>query len=153
MGRAMTWTRPRPPARPHAGRWLLLATTLVGVFAMHGLTGHGTTLPSVHSAAQPTALSTLHAAVAVERLEAGHVPDPGGTHAEPAAVGDHHGSGLLGLCLAVLVALAALAMDRLFTTRRTTLAALLPAGRQQRVWSRARGPAPPDLVALGVQRC
>lgn len=149
----MTWTRPRPPARPHAGRWLLLAATLVGVFAMHGLSGHGTALPPAHSDAHATPHSATHSAAAVEGLEPGHVLDSDGTHAQTAPAGDHHGAGLLGLCLAVLVALAVLALDRLFATRRTTLAALLPAVRPQRVWSRARGPAPPDLVALGVQRC
>ena len=166
-----------------AGRWLLLLVALGGLLAMHGFSDHGVGGPAaVASSATNAAVSAPAGMAAVPSTTGthpgshhpGHAADSTAPHAvltEPAAVGavgtpaggpgDHHGGGhgtsAAEMCLAVLAAVLLLAL----TTRRLGLgvrvrdafldvAAVVSAVA---FWARARGPAPPDLRLLSIQRC
>jgi hypothetical protein len=69
-----------------AGRALLLLAAFVGLFAMHGLSDHGTAHLSAHASPEHMTLSASVAAVM----------DPGSQDSPL------RGSGMVGLCMAVL---------------------------------------------------
>jgi hypothetical protein len=107
---------------------------LFGLFAMHGWGVHG----SGHDA------FSSHAAEACGSPAVHHCPT------DPAQSPDDHG--LMGLCLAVLSGVAALA----FTLIARRISPMRDPAEQLRYvfvppWVRERDP--PDLLALGVIRC
>lgn len=137
---------------PTAGRWLLLLAALGGLLAMHGLSDHGV--------GGPTGLATAG-------THASGVADPAGgavhgAHGEPGdgAAGSHerhHDGALVAMCLAVVGAVlllgAAARRAGLAVRLREALAAQLSVAAATSFWARARGPAPPDLTVLSIQRC
>jgi len=135
------------PERTTVVRLLMLLVTLVGVFAMHGLSDHGA---SAHTAmaAPADSMSMTHggtddqlAPMSSESVEtAGQ--DPTG----------HSGLGLAGLCLAIL---AAAVLGFTFLRRRvmTYLSSWSPRVGRPRPRSAGRDRDPPDLVRLCIQRC
>lgn len=130
------------------GRWLLLVVALGGLFAMHGLSDHGVGGPdAVTSYSVGSEMPASHSPGHVEEPPG----DPGGGH------GSHHGDAVVATCLAVLAAVLALGilMWRGRALRRLRLAATdFPAlAAVTALWARARGPAPPDLMLLSIQRC
>ncbi|KQW47308.1 hypothetical protein ASC77_12590 [Nocardioides sp. Root1257] len=153
------------------GRWLLLLVALGGLFAMHGLSDHGVGGP----AALGSSVAHVDAHTGAGHQLGGGAASPGGMHGAAAAVADasvpaempadssgghddHHGGGVLvGMCLAVLVAAllfglaawCARALARLWHV----LAHDPVVAATTAFWARARGPAPPDLNLLSIQRC
>lgn len=129
------------------GHLLMLLVTLAGLFAMHGLSDHGTAGPGEMAM--------------VESGHTGHAEMTGGdTAAQPARDGmgssqqsPHHDMGLLGLCLAIGVAVFALAIA-LLLLQVVRVRALLPAQLSSLLGSvSSRVPRPPNLFALSIQRC
>ncbi|RLV48234.1 hypothetical protein D9V37_19460 [Nocardioides mangrovicus] len=121
-----------------AVRWLPLALALAGVFAMHGLSDHGTTGPSgmamshsmSHDAAAPVA-----PAAPVEMIRA---PTP--SHGDAMA---------MGLCVALLVAAGVV----LGCWRRVSTSSDGLVTRAEFVSLAVPRARSPDLLALGVCRC
>jgi hypothetical protein len=180
VARAVRRASGAPPRPSAAGSsWLLLGVVLVGLFAMHGLSTHGT--HALHAAEQVTGSASvpgtsaatahvehpadalIHGVVAVSTDAASvvasvHLADlPGAVRAASHLVkrdvpaGSSGVGGLMGLCLAVLTALVAW---------------LVACGRAPRMLARvpgvsqvvaARGPGrdrdPPSLLLLSVHRC
>ena len=70
---------------------------------------------------------------------------------------EHHGGSVVGMCLAVIGAvllLGVVARRAGFVTRlRHALTTHLAVLTATSFWARARGPAPPDLRLLSIQRC
>lgn len=142
---------------PTAGRWLLLLAALGGLLAMHGLSDHGV--------GGPTGLAT--AGTHASGAPASGVADPAGgaVHGEHGEPGDgaagsherHHDGALVAMCLAVVGAVlllgAAARRAGLAVRLREALAAQLSVAAATSFWARARGPAPPDLTVLSIQRC
>ena len=120
---------------------LLLA--LSGLFAMHGLGDHGT---SVHADAAAVSMAMDHAD------HADHATSPSVDVSGTGRSGHGMDMGAAGMCLAVLllVALAALVVALggrgRPSWRRSSHPAPLPRAR-------GRAPDPPDLFGLSVQRC
>ncbi|MXG89000.1 DUF6153 family protein [Nocardioides flavescens] len=128
-----------------AGRLLVVLAALAGLFAMHGLSDHGM--------AGTDAMSGM-----AMGTHAGHdAPPAASSSAATEAVSGHsspgHDMGLMGLCLAVVVAAVATAVA-LLRLRVTRARSLLPAALPGLLGSaRARVPRPPDLFVLSIQRC
>jgi hypothetical protein len=112
----------------------VLSAALFGLFAMHGWGLHG----SSHEAASMHADAGACIGHPMEHCQ----PDPVPTE-------DH---GLMGLCLAILGGIAAVALA-LLGGRTLRLTAVVPRHNFASVprWFRERDP--PDLLALGVIRC
>lgn len=149
-------TQSRRTRLQRVGRLAALLVALAGLFVMHGMADHGT----AGHGAMPGMGSDSSAMVAPSHAvphEPPHAAKPAATQTErlsPLDSDGHDQMGLLGLCLAVLVALFASLASRLRALARTALAALLPAGRHAAAWwVRARDPAPPNLSQLSIQRC
>jgi hypothetical protein len=128
---------------------------LVGLFAMHGLAGHGMT----HQMDMPG--ETSWAGAHAEHATGPAMSMTDGTDhyalaqrqpAKPAAPGPGPSSmTLIGLCLAVLVAgIAALLRGRLLEKVSRGVHTRLLAGRPARA---RRDHDPPCLLALSIQRC
>jgi hypothetical protein len=101
--------------------------------------------PSVAMSAQ----LNMSAVPSMDMTTTGHTHQADVTPEPP----QHHGEELVGLCLAVLVALL---MFGLALGRRGSrpLAAWLPAAYTGLLgFARERVPRPPDLLALSIQRC
>lgn len=148
--------------------WLLLgAFALLGLFAMHGLGGHGMN----HAGTSNTHAASTHAEAGVVGLEApdamshrsagaGHVgcvgdcvPPDSTVHAADGSAPGGGTSMLLVLCLAVLAAVAFAIVLALRRTRWALLRALRPGDRITRLCRSARDRDPPCLYVLSVQRC
>lgn len=125
--------------------WLVLAA-LLGLFAMHGLSVHGSSTRAVAS----TEVSAGHAG---HQSATGTPADPAVEHGAGDRDPGHHHLALMGLCLAVLAgAVAAYSLlrrrpHRGWTPEVTALVGLVaaPAARRFR--------DPPCLFRLSVQRC
>lgn len=149
------------------GRLLMVLAALAGLFAMHGMSDHGTMRHSPteavgsHSTSAHGAMAAGGSAtvvgVATTATVASIVVDSAVDVAEGASIGDTSESGDLhpavGLCLAILAGAVFL------TLRRTgpssyPLSSVLAADPHQVVLSAlARDPDPPDLHDLSIQRC
>lgn len=148
-------------------RLLVLLAALAGLFAMHGMSDHGTMhhgSPETHTSTAPVnapdmgpALHAMTDGHSVSATVSKVVGAAGGTVAAlGAAAGDGaFDAGLhaaMGLCLAILVGAAVLALRRL-RPWAFTLSRSLGDASQRVLPSRARAPDPPDLYVLSIQRC
>lgn len=148
--------RRRRRARPWAARLLLLGA-LAGLFAMHGLGGHGTAMTE-------DAMAAMSAAAPATGTSGGHHAAPAGgtaTAGPAATVGpvlsaadplggtplDH---AAMVMCLAILLLAAALALAR---AAPAVALAPLPRPTASVLPRRTRSPDPPDLSRLCVLRC
>lgn len=171
----LTWRR----AGSSGARLLVLLAALAGLFAMHGMSDHGTThhgSSPTHQASQavPAMQGTQWIQAATMAAHTASAAPAAGLHravhesaddreimsdlvatAKVAATGDVLDDGLhvaMGLCLAILAAAVALALRRLRTWAHPLTPALLDT-LQRLLPARARAPDPPDLHALSIQRC
>jgi hypothetical protein len=120
----------RPPGRLIA--LAVLGVALAGLFAMHGLSAHGTAQPLPETVG----------------VHAEHDPDlPGGVPAEQG----HHDA-LLVLCVALLVAGVVVLAARGGSIRWATRDAG-PSPPSTAPWTSRRDRDPPDLHALSILRC
>jgi hypothetical protein len=126
----------------------LLGILLLGVLAMHGLASHYATGVG-HSEVGATAnILETSSPVGISQ------PDPCDCHAEQvvvAAGGHNTVTGLLTICVAVLVGIAVLLIAALVVTRR--FAFQWPRLHQQVKPVRLGGPDPPTLYQLSLLRC
>jgi Family of unknown function (DUF6153) len=126
-----------------------MVAALAGLFAMHGLSDHGMGGPDALATVGGSAMTHDAGAMTV----AGH---GSGSAAEPSdrlPIEDHHDMGLVGLCLAVLVAVLLIGWSvwrRGLRPLRAWLPHWPPTGM---TLLRARPLRPPDLLALSIQRC
>jgi len=133
------------------GRLLVLLASLAGLFAMHGMSDHGT--------AGPGDLVSTHAAQLSMPMSVA-APDLAPTLAGPAVRSDSphtpmggHDMGLAGLCLAVLVVVLMLSSALQTRLRYALLTGATAWSAPNAGVARARAPSPPDLFALSIQRC
>jgi hypothetical protein len=129
------------------GRLFVLLAALAGLFAMHGMSDHGTAGPG-----ELTAQSSAHASMDLPTsMNVGMHQEHG---SEPPSQPQHgHDMGLAGLCLAVLIAVLAFGVV-LGRLRYRALGAWLPRAYAGLLgFARERVPKPPDLFALSIQRC
>jgi hypothetical protein len=115
-------------------RQLLATVALLGLFAMHGLSDHGTS-EHLGMVGDEQAMAHAQPAVAAAEMPAGHSD-----------------MGAVGLCLAVLVA----AVLGFAAVRLRLLSSWLPwSSYRDRRWAvvAGRDRDPPDLVHLSIQRC
>ena len=166
FGRGMSTVRilrmsmPRPAAAPSRPglRFLGLVIVIAGLFGMHGLASHGVqgmdVVPGSALTSQSVASSVLgfdSAAVSADGQAVATIERPDSLRASDSGHGDMDMS-LAMMCVAILaVALVAL----LRSLRREPLSWILWARRREsrvivRPW---RGPSPPSLIALSIQRC
>ena len=132
------------------GRLLLLLTALAGLFAMHGLPGHGMAGPDEMTVAVGHPVVPM----AHNGETSASVPTDAGatrTSVQQQTNGDHD-LGLLGLCLAVLAAALVLGWPRRRHPGHSPFGWLPPRSLTVAL-RRARPPQSPDLFALSVQRC
>ncbi|WP_148616311.1 DUF6153 family protein [Nocardioides rubriscoriae] len=136
------------------GRVLVLLAALAGLFAMHGLSGHGAMdHEGAAFAVSRDAHTGGHPAAAMP-MTATTTPSTGPSRdtTAAAAVTTTMTTDVMGLCLAVLAGAWMLLVARgagwPAAVRRARLAARVVAVR-----ARARAPDPPDLLALCVHRC
>ena len=135
------------------GQLLVLLASLAGIFAMHGMSDHGT--------AGPSGVAASHVAAHLSMPLPAAPPDTARAQAGPAAYSDSpprqpiggHDMGLAGICLAVLVAVLMLSSALWRRLPRTMCAGLPPWPARQAAVGRARAPTPPDLFALCIHRC
>jgi hypothetical protein len=131
------------------GQLLILLAALGGLFAMHGLSDHGTAGPAELAASSVMSPASMPAAMLEPDSHVNvHLDSP----ASPSRPG-HDDMGLAGLCLAVL--LAGLVIGAVLTRRQhRALAVWLPRSHVGLPgFSPERVPKPPDLLALSVKRC
>lgn len=147
--------------------WLLLgAFALLGLFAMHGLGGHGMNHAGASQPHPPVTHAWAGTGNVVGTSEPGHGVDPAthdrchGTCAAdamghiPMGSGSGGGSSLvMALCLAVLAALAATAALALSRVRLAVRQPPRLVGRVGIVLRSARDRDPPRIYLLSVQRC
>lgn len=132
----------------------MLLIALTGLMAMHGLSDHGTGGVSGINSASGIASPALERVVGEHHHADAEEPPP----VAPAGHGDHGGQGelLLSICLAVLGA-ALLLRTVLHAWKREGIRPGGPADRTRSLavslLARARGPSPPDLRLLSIQRC
>lgn len=144
----------------------MLLAALAGLFAMHGMSDHGT----MHDGVTEThglAAAGSHAAMTAETaagwvdLDAVASSSVGAVRVAveiaipSASAGDAVGGGAhaaMSLCLAILAGAAVLALRRLRTWSHPLRLAVVVAS-QRRFPVRARAPDPPDLYVLSIQRC
>lgn len=140
----------RRPLSP-VGRWLLLLVALGGLLAMHGLSDHGVGGPAAVGPA------TTHVAMDTGTPATDPADDAVARGGAADGPGEHHGGSVVGMCLAVIGAvllLGVVARRSGFITRlRHALTTHLAVLTATSFWARARGPAPPDLRLLSIQRC
>ena len=131
------------------GRLLILLAALGGLFAMHGMSDHGTAGPAELSATSMVSRMAMPASMDEPQS---HTNDHPGDPATPSRPG-HHDLGLAGLCLAVLV--AALVIGAVLMRREhRALAAWLPRRPVGLLpFAPERVPKPPGLLLLSIQRC
>jgi len=146
--RTLRWGR---AAGITAGRVLVLLMTLAGVFAMHGLSDHG----SAHHGAMPDS-ATIASAAAMGMHGAGpagaRVDDVSAVSTQGVEATNGNSRAAMTLCLAVLAGLVLF----LFRARRAWFRNVLRSWvkRSSKAFLvRARAPDPPDLFALCIQRC
>jgi hypothetical protein len=140
------------PLRVSVGRLLVLLVSLAGLFAMHGMSDHGTAGPSEVASTQ-----VVHLTMPMPEIAPGGAKALAGpaahTESPPQQPIGGHDMGLAGLCLAVLVAVLLLSSGLLRRLRHAVRTGT-PAWPARIVGvARARAPTPPDLFALSVQRC
>ncbi|MFC7493927.1 MULTISPECIES: DUF6153 family protein [unclassified Nocardioides] len=133
------------------GRWLLLLVALGGLLAMHGFSDHGVGGPGAVASSEAEVPADAHTHSGAHDVGGDGAGGSSGGH------GDHHGGLVVGMCLAVLAAgllLGATWRRAGLTVRlRRALADPVVVEAATAVRARARGPAPPDLRLLSIQRC
>ena len=145
------------------GRWVMLLVALAGLMAMHGLSDHGVGGPTAASqtpAVMAAGTADHTHAMAAGTTAAGHSNDGVDEMSEDGGAGHGgaggHGAMLAGMCLAVIGAVLLGAIGVFWRRVLYTLQAAF--GDLTRAWAIAvvacsRGPAPPDLRLLSIQRC
>lgn len=133
------------------GRFLVLLVALGGLFAMHGMSDHGTGGPgevaSSISATHPSAAHLKPAAL----VTSGERHDMG--DGLPSRPSHDHGTEVAGLCLAVMVAVLLIG-GALGTRWHHRLRAWLPGSDVGRLTAAClRVVKPPDHLAFSIQRC
>jgi hypothetical protein len=144
----MIGTRHWDSARRSAGRLVVLLAALAGLFAMHGMSDHGTAGPGELSAAT----SAAHAPMDTSTKTGAHAHHDRGNES-PSQPNHGHDLGVAGLCLAVLIAVLTLGVALGQQRYRALGARLSRAYASLLGFARERVPRPPDLFALSVQRC
>ncbi|GAA4629374.1 hypothetical protein GCM10023196_049860 [Actinoallomurus vinaceus] len=136
MSSRQRWSRALAP-----GHLLLLALTMLGLFAMHGLqstTGPVETHPATVAAAMPGMAHTS--------AETGHHMGVPPSHDSP---GHKHPGGQI--CLALLVVAGLLVMAAVFVGRSRSPLAMDSAAKRGRD-DQGRAPPPPSVFQLSVLR-
>ena len=141
------------------GRLLVLLAALAGLFAMHGMSDHGTmrhesTGAHKSGVAGPEAAMAEPAGALVHAMTSTPIEaslDAATGVAAGATPGDSHAA--MGLCLAILAGAALLALRRAGLSSYPLASVLSTVDHQRQLPSRARAPDPPDLHALSIQRC
>lgn len=127
-------------------RVFVLLATLAGLFAMHGMSDHGTGAhadPASDSHAAHAAMSTLPEGSEVATRSVAPVDWGSSGHSE---------MDMVGLCLAILAgALLVVALARVRLVR--ALDSLLPRAASPRWRVAGRDRDPPSLISLSIQRC
>jgi Family of unknown function (DUF6153) len=149
-------SRPRLDGPFGTPRWAtigLLATLLLGVLAMHGLASH--LVPGVGHGEMGAVIGTSETASAVgtsheDICEASVCPTE--RLAAASGGGQSTGTGLLTLCIAVLVGVAALLIVALVAARHSVLHQWVRT-HQPMMPVRCGGPDPPNLHELSLLRC
>ena len=144
--------------RSTVARWAMLLLALGGLLAMHGLASHGVGGPAVVAPPMSAGLHAAHADLGPTPGVArgtDEMTGPGHGDEVPGGHGGHDGI-LAGICLAILGAVLLVGV----TARRARL--LVGLGHESvdvvrmraiALLARARGPSPPDLRLLSIQRC
>lgn len=145
-----------------AVRLLLAVVALLGLFAMHGLAGHGVAgALGADGSIQVAGVAAHPPGDLVDSVEALSGPrDAAGTGAglHGAGMPEGHGDGnplhaaMAGLCLALLALLVVIVARRGWW-RRVLSAPDRATSSPHRLFRSLRPRPPPDLVALGVCRC
>jgi hypothetical protein len=128
----------------------VLLVALAGLFAMHGMSDHGTTH---HGGMTDTTFTET--AASMEVAQAVHTSTDGALSAPLDAVATTTDGGTgaaMGVCLAVMAGLVLFLHRASRTWSARVLRSVLARG-QVRCRTRARDPDPPDLFALSIQRC
>ena len=130
---------------------MVLLAALAGLFAMHGMSDHGTAGPSDLVSAHAAHLSMP---MPVAEHDVAHTPaGPAVRSDSPYPPMGGHDMGLAGLCLAVLVVVLVLSSALQTRLRSSVLTGLTAWSARNAGVARARAPSPPDLFALSIQRC
>lgn len=138
------------PLGTSVGRALIMIAALAGLFAMHGLSDHGMGGPgAVADVGMSGPITHGRDAATVDGHGSGMAPEAPGQQ----PMQNHHGMGLVGPCLAVIVAILLIGLS-VWRRRARPLSVWMPHWRQTSLVLARPGPLrPPDLLALSIQRC
>lgn len=138
------------PIGTSVGRVLVMIAALAGLFAMHGLSDHGMGGPdAVVKAGMSRPMTHASDAVTMAGQVSGMAAEAPGRQ----PMRNDHGMGLVGLCLAVLVAVLLIGLS-VWRRGLRPLSVWRLHWRPNRMVVTRRGPLrPPDLLALSIQRC
>jgi len=132
------------------GQFLVLLAALAGLFAMHGMSDHGTAGPGDVASINATHAALAHAPTDMPVTSSGHHQTGDELPSWPS---HEHGIDVAGLCLAIIVAVLLIG-SALVRRWHTTLPASPPGSSRGRITAACRRAAkPPDLLALSIQRC
>ena len=137
------------PLGTSLGRALVMIVALAGLFAMHGLSDHGMGGPDAVAAVGGSPMTDGRDAMTAAGHDSGMAVYAHGQQ----PMQNHHGMGLTGLCLAVLVVVLLVGLS-VWRRGLRPLSVRLPRWQPTRVVLARPGPLrPPDLPALSIQRC
>lgn len=133
----------------------MLLTALAGLFMMHGLADHGVahegmTMSAADSTGQTVADVTHHVGVTSMTTSDLAVAVVIAGHEQPS---NDSSMSMVGLCLAILVAMAGLAVALVLLSRHLSTLWRPLVLSIEGLLTRARDPVPPDLVRLSIMRC
>lgn len=131
-----------------AGRLLVLLTVLAGLFAMHGMSDHGT---MSHSPAESHGSPSIVTHAEMPTVEATAGIEDADLSSAATKPGDPHAA--MSLCLAILAGAILLALRRTGLSSYPLSAVLTTDPSRALLPARARDPDRPDLHALSIQRC
>lgn len=154
-----SWRRAGLPV----GRLLVLLAALAGLFAMHGMSDHGTmqhgasdSHGSAMGSQRPEVLmQVVGGHLAVDAVFASPIGTVVGVIGSAAVADGAVDGGLhaaMAMCLAILAGAAVLALRRA-RMWSTPIARAVLGAESRLVPPRARAPDPPDLHALSIHRC
>jgi hypothetical protein len=132
------------------GRFLVPLAALAGLFAMHGMSDHGT--------AGPGAVAGISATRAASALAPTDMPVTSAGHHQigdelPSWPSHEHGIDVAGLCLAIIGAVLLIGSALVRRWHNTLPAWPLGFSRGLVTAACRRAAKPPDLLALSIQRC